>query len=458
LGLKSFWVDEGVSADLAGLVWQQFMRRLWVWEGNMSLYYLLLRSWILLGRSDAWIRGLSVLLGVATLPCVFALGKRLFNPQTGLIAALLLAVNAFHIRYSQEARGYVLLALFMVVSTHLFVDCVESPTRKRWVLYAIVNALAVYVHFYAPLLVLAHLAALAFFPGKRIPWKAALWAAALYVVLVSPAVYYVVLGPHREQLDWLRPPNAIVLWTFVTQFTGEGGWLLLSAHLAACAAAFLRLRNAPASEADPRSPFPLALLALWLLLPIVVLLFASWTVKPIFVGRYAILSLPALVLLAAAGISALGRHRAFFSTSLLVILSLYGARNYFKSRYFPEEDWRSAAAYVVQLSRSGDAVLFNNGIGRPVFLHYTSSLAGGANLADVFHSLDLDEADSAGIIAAASRTHERVWGLEWAPGRKLAPTMKTKFLVLEQQAYPGVTVYLFIRKPEVLPNPPPATR
>ncbi|PYX95433.1 MAG: hypothetical protein DMG71_09320 [Acidobacteria bacterium] len=43
---KSFWFDEGVSVQIARLDWYNHVRILWRREGNMSLYYLLLRGWL----------------------------------------------------------------------------------------------------------------------------------------------------------------------------------------------------------------------------------------------------------------------------------------------------------------------------------------------------------------------------------------------------------------------------
>src|SRR5438045_8948528 len=71
IGAKSFWFDEGVSTQLARLDWYNFLRLLWRREANMSLYYLLLRGWLHFGGSESFVRSLSVLPGLATLPVVY---------------------------------------------------------------------------------------------------------------------------------------------------------------------------------------------------------------------------------------------------------------------------------------------------------------------------------------------------------------------------------------------------
>src|SRR5437899_1080102 len=64
LGTRSLWIDEAASVRFATLPWGPFFRTLWDYQGNMSLYYLLLRWWIHLGDSEFMVRSLSVLLGV----------------------------------------------------------------------------------------------------------------------------------------------------------------------------------------------------------------------------------------------------------------------------------------------------------------------------------------------------------------------------------------------------------
>src|SRR5512140_2707483 len=75
---KSFWTDEGVSAAFTRLPWLDAGRILWRREGNMALYYLLLRGWSHLGDSVATLRAFSALWSVATIPVLYLTGKRLF--------------------------------------------------------------------------------------------------------------------------------------------------------------------------------------------------------------------------------------------------------------------------------------------------------------------------------------------------------------------------------------------
>src|SRR2546425_3307417 len=110
LGAKSGWLDEAESVAHARLGVRSLLHVLDGGDPNMGLYYVLLHFWIrIFGESESAVRGLSVLFGVLAVPAIYLVGARLFGRAAGLVAALLLAVNAFFIQYAQEARSYSLV-------------------------------------------------------------------------------------------------------------------------------------------------------------------------------------------------------------------------------------------------------------------------------------------------------------------------------------------------------------
>jgi hypothetical protein len=111
IGTKGLWLDEAFSVWIA---WQP-MGELLGWlirvDQHPPLYYTLLHFWIALGDTAAIVRGLSALCGTLTIPVMYLLGRRLADDRVGLLAALILAVSPFHVRFAQETRMYTLLAL-----------------------------------------------------------------------------------------------------------------------------------------------------------------------------------------------------------------------------------------------------------------------------------------------------------------------------------------------------------
>jgi hypothetical protein len=108
---KGLWLDEAFSVWLG---WQP-LGQMWGWllriDQHPPLYYILLHFWMYLGDSAGTVRLLSALLGTLTIPVIYCLGRRLLGPSAGLMAALILAVSPFHVRFAQETRMYTLLTL-----------------------------------------------------------------------------------------------------------------------------------------------------------------------------------------------------------------------------------------------------------------------------------------------------------------------------------------------------------
>src|SRR5262249_4641489 len=206
LGVKGLWLDEGLSAGLARLPFGQFLKLSWRHDANMGFYFLLLRFWTVLGNSEFILRLFSVLISVASVIAMSVLARRLFGMQAGVMAASLLALNAFHLRYAQEVRGYGLLMLLVTLSTYFFVRMLEVPSTRNRRLYLITSALAFFTHFFSLLVTVAQFMALALWDRERLrsrPWvKTAQYIAVIY----TPGVLFLLLR-NKGQLGWIPAPT-----------------------------------------------------------------------------------------------------------------------------------------------------------------------------------------------------------------------------------------------------------
>ena len=368
LGQDSFWWDELASVVYSGADWQAF----WSWELqseslNLVLYYLILRPWLYLGESEFAVRSLSVIFGVLTVIAVFVLGKRLFDLRTGLIAALILAVHAFHIQFSQEARGYSLLTLLVTLSSLFFLKSIERPSWGNWAGYALTSALAGYSHFFGLLVLLAHASSLLFLSPQGVPWTRWMIAWSSSGLLLFPLVHYGLLRSVAKD----PTVSETSLGQFVMAFTGYGGYPLLAVYLVpVLIVAIFAVKNWSASWGTLES-WRYGFLLTWLLLPILLALGVR-SIEPVFVAKYLLGCLPALVLLAAAGISR--RRFPLLSGAVLIAIVALSARATFA--YYTEvekEDWRGAANLVAYRWEPGDSFL----IYKPeesYFRHYLEQL------------------------------------------------------------------------------------
>jgi mannosyltransferase len=416
LSARTFWFDEGVSVAIARLDGYNFGRILWRREANMSLYYLLLRGWLHFGQSEFLVRTLSVLLAVATVPALYCLGRKLFDGRTGIIAATLLAVNAYHVRYSQEARSYSLTVFLCVASSLYFLKLLELPSRRNRAAYILLATAAVYAHFYSALLLVAQWLSLLFFERESVPkqvrkdWR---WIA----LLVAPVLVFVATtgaGPLR----WIERPGAKQLWQLGLRLAGNDGIILLALYGVAVGAAVVQAKPGKC-ETSCSPAWRYRFLLLWLLFP-VLSVFALSAIRPLFLPRYFLLCLPALLLIAAAG---LGRIRSPWimtgATLVLVVLSLQGTASYYRQDFedVERENWRAASEYILANSQPGDAVMFHVPMGRMPYEYYRSLHHGPASPPAVLYPshgdgigfLDFVEKPSYRRLEGEVAEHRRVW-------------------------------------------------
>jgi len=461
LAAKSFWFDEGVSVAIARLDWYNFVRILWRREANMALYYLFLRGWLHFGGSEFFVRALSVLFAIASVPIIYLLGRRLFDPRVGLIAAALLAVNAYHVQYSQDARSYSLMVFLCLLSSLYFLRCVRQPTRRNRAAYILSSALAVYAQFFSGLLMLAQWVSLKFLGEEPASQTRAItkndWRCV--ALLVSPAVAFAAAtgtGPLR----WVQRPGLKDLWIFALDLSGNGGPLLLLACVAACLAAFL-----PAWRTRRRVPWEFwryRFLVCWLLFPVLLTL-ALALIKPLFVPRYFIFCLPALLLLLACGLTRLRSATLTVpALAFLIILSLRGTLGYYKQDLdIQRDDWRAATQYLLNHSQPGDALLFHVPMGRMPYEFYDSLLKPASAAPVILYPhhgdrltfLDFVEKPDDVALERTLPRHPRAWlvltyaetpsGLPDSRTIELSKLLDDSYPAAEQHDFAGIRILLY---------------
>lgn len=134
LGLQAYHHDEIVTASrvLRGSFWHA-MDAVGFSESAPPLYYALAWLWTqVTGTGEVGLRSLSALAGVATVPVAYLIGAELRNRsagRSGIVAAALVAVNPMLVWYSQEGRGYALLALLTSLSLLYFLRALDGARR-----------------------------------------------------------------------------------------------------------------------------------------------------------------------------------------------------------------------------------------------------------------------------------------------------------------------------------------
>ena len=267
-------------------------------------------------------------------------------------------MHSFHIHWTRRASPQF---CYSVLTTSFLVSAMETTKLRYWLAFTVTAALCVYAHIFAVLVLTSHVIGIVF-PGpfKRIKLWVAVAMAIVFEHLCAPMALFVLLH-HSDQITWIPRPTLADIYVFLTLLTSQGGLALVLLYFALCGLAFLQPDGEMRSEKDSWS---LRLLALWLVLPPLVTLLAGVVAKPLFYPRYMLMCVPAMVLLAGRGIVLLSRLRSakywVAAPVLVVILSLsaWGTRQYFKD--FPQEtsDWRSAVSRILERQQPGDGIVF----------------------------------------------------------------------------------------------------
>jgi mannosyltransferase len=381
LARKPFWFDECFSVEVVRLSWHDFGCLLWRREANMSLYYLLLRGWLHFGSSPFFIRGLSVIISLATLPAIFWLAHKLFDRRVGVIAVALMSCNAYHIRYAQEARSYSLFVLLATLSSAFFVAASRDRSRRNREGYVFASILGVYSHLYAVLLVAAHWLSARKWDGTRERERVhALRRVWLWIGIGSLPLLVFAAKTGAGPIRWIQRPGPGDLLDFAERISGNDGFILLLLYVAACVAAIMPSEKMPwALRADIKwSAWGVRFLWIWLLFPIAVTLALSLA-RPLFLGRYFIFCLPVLVILAAAGLARLRTWLFAVALAAMLLLSLHGTFSYYDHDFDLERDGSDAAAnYILGHAQPGDAILFHIAEARVPYEFFKSIRASGS--------------------------------------------------------------------------------
>jgi hypothetical protein len=151
LGVQSFHHDEIVTAGrILGGGFGSAMEGVRDSESAPPLYYALAWAWTqLVGSGEFGLRSLSALAGVATVPVAYLLAAELRDRRAGVVAAALVAVNPMLLWYSQEARGYALLALLCAASALYFVRALDRGRGRDLTWWGVFSALALATHYFA---------------------------------------------------------------------------------------------------------------------------------------------------------------------------------------------------------------------------------------------------------------------------------------------------------------------
>jgi mannosyltransferase len=401
LDFQSLWRDEIDTVLFAQRQAQATLATFRAAGENGPLYFLIMHYWVLItGTTEFALRFFSLLWGVAAIPLVYVLGRRVVRSRSGeivgLLAAVVTVISPYFVWYSQEAKMYALVTFLTMLSFYLLLRAVEENRLWLWTAYTVVTSLCFYTHLLAALILVAQdVWFVVYWRRHRPALKGWLISQAFltlpYLPLAAWQLPYII-SPDAPRYPFVSLPDMlqVLLLRFSLSIDASHALLPLSFFV------FLFLLGAilfQAEEETAKGPEPLlalasnpepgerqfwsrfvavrqsnVLLLCYLFVPIVTLYLISLC-DPLFVDRYLITVAPAYYLLLACGLYALGRRVPILSlaaTAVLVGLGLFAVLT--QGPYKP--DYRSAALYYRQRARPHDTLVFVAPFQRKYFSYY----------------------------------------------------------------------------------------
>jgi len=315
--------------------------------GKQVLYYILLHYFTgVFGMSEASLRALSPVFGVATIAILFVLARAMFTDSVAASAVVLWAFNPVILLLARRARMYPMLAAVALAHFMLLWQLRRKPSWPRAIACGFFGALAIYTHLAALLLVGAEAAMLLrdFIRGRRNPMA---WLA-LAIALVLFLPYFPIFSTQSDQmvhghwLDWIS--------------TGYNFSLAAKALVAIVAAAIsFAIVFGPSNEDNPDEPLRWCLA--WGLLPVIAFLSGTVIIRPMFHIRYLIPCVAMIALILARVLEGFGskvRNLAVVGITVVLLVLV-------PIKEITHEPWRDIAATITAQAPPNQPIFFESG-------------------------------------------------------------------------------------------------
>ena len=364
LGGDSLWHDEAFTWYFTRMPWVEMLDTVRLDGVNPPIYYMATKVLVdLFGDSERVLRGISALAGIAAMWGAWLVGREAGGREGGSIGLAVIAFHPMAVHYSRDARPYSLvLALGMfLIYAYLRLRKQESK-RMWWAAWALLLFGQMSHYFFFVLggtILLAALLELRERPLLFRKW-ALIWLGA-FIPLGGWLWWYFSQPTPSLGIGWIEmPPLSGLLRTVWNLFSGFGGDAFAATFLFGSLTALLAATGLVLGKDRKRHQKEWLV---WLVVPII----GVWVVslrRPVYMDRYFIVFLPAIVyLVSAGGASAFGHwrdrgwKRAVDATLMLLILvGMWAGWGVHSTVTYSREDWRGLVKNLNENKGEGEAI------------------------------------------------------------------------------------------------------
>ena len=305
----------------------------------------------------------------------------MFSKKTGLIAAIILCVNPFHLYYSQEARPYVFFFLFSTLSFFYLIKYLKSPNRKNAIYYGLISALMICSHFFGFLVLFSqYLLLLLFFilskkENRKDFFVNSLISGIIALLFFLPGIKIFIKATEIKQF-WIPAPTLDVYTTIFKEFFGNSE-LVLPIIGFIIFIYFLNLLKEKDSKfsyssiIENKIIFSFIILVPTIVIVILIPLIRSYLSIPMIISRYFISLLPAIIIIVSIGFSLIN-NRILLKGILLIVVILSLTDIVVVKKYYTnvsKVQFREATSFILKNNKNKDKVVSSLGWYMPYFLN-----------------------------------------------------------------------------------------
>lgn len=374
LDFQSAWLDElhTLNETNPSFKFMEVYQEVFKGEQMPVLYFYFIHIFLkLFGYSVLVARLFSVFLGITSIYATYLLGRELMNKKTGLIAAVLIAVNFFHLYYSQEARPYIFLYLFTTISFLSLIKFIKDSSLKNACLYGVITALMLYGHFFALFTIFAQYLFLMFVLSKTDHDKRknfflrVVLSGSIILVMHIPSIK-ILWNVSKISSFWVQMPTLDIYTTIFKGFFGNAEMLLFVVGLVGIFY-FIKLFSNPEREENlqeiitNKMVFSFLLFSFWTVITLLIPLIRSHIKVPMIVDRYFIVLLPAVILIIAFGIEKI--NSSFVQKTIIILIIIFSLTDIvIVKKYYhikSKSEFREISNLVVS-NRTPDEPIYSN--------------------------------------------------------------------------------------------------
>lgn len=404
---QSLWLDEAINVLAAkNYSLTDLITKYAVADFHPPGWFILIWIWTkLFGYSEVAVRIPSVIFGVLNIWIIYLIGKKLFSPNLGIIAALLICINPLHIYYSQEARMYALAALAVSINILFIVKLTKG--EKLNLIFLIASNLLVLASDYVAYFIFPAQFIFLLVKKKEIIKK---WVLALFGAVIL-GIWWVPIFFNQLNTGAVASAN-LPAWklivgafdfktlplTFIKFIIGRisltnkllYGILMLPVTGLFAYLTFRGVRSA--------GELPKKLLITWLVIPLFIATIISFAV-PIYSYFRVLFVLPGFILLISVGILSFKNYFKSFFLTIVILIEIFCSLVYLLNHNYQREDWKGLVSFFKNEDPKA-TILFESSGTLPPFDYYAGNklIARGA-LKDFPAKNDDDIADLQNILA-----------------------------------------------------------